>query len=93
MFKKVHPKEIEASIEQFPHCDQRVLHAPGECNYCDRHPLWQELRQAWGIAFTNYQPEKDELPCPANFARGDAVNGWQGNVESKEEEGNDSWGV
>lgn len=39
-------------IAQFPHCDSRVLHGPGECRYCDSHPEWQELRQAWGIAFT-----------------------------------------
>lgn len=37
---------------QFPHCDQRVLHAKGRCEFCDRHPDWQKLREAWGIAFT-----------------------------------------
>lgn len=39
-------------ISQFPHCDPRVLHRPGDCTYCDRRPQWQELREAWGIAFT-----------------------------------------
>ena len=43
-------------INQFPHCDQRVLHAPGECKYCDLHPEWQELRKSWGIAFTGQAP-------------------------------------
>ncbi len=42
-------------IAQF-HCDARVLHAPGECQYCDLHPEWQELRKAWGIAFTGHLP-------------------------------------
>lgn len=41
---------------QFPHCDQRVLHAPGLCRYCDRHPEWQKLREKWGIAFTGQLP-------------------------------------
>lgn len=44
------------TISQFPHCDQRILHAKGECEFCDRHPDWQELRKAWGIAFTGYTP-------------------------------------
>lgn len=41
---------------RFPHCDQRVLHRPGECRYCDLHPEWQELRERWGIAFTGHSP-------------------------------------
>ena len=80
MFRKIKPKIITSHVLQFPHCDQRVLHAPGECEYCDRHADWQELRQAWGIAFTNYEPEYGELPCPANFNRGDNVNKWGGNI-------------
>lgn len=56
-------------IEQFPHCDQRILHKPGTCLYCDGHPLWQELRDAWGIAFTGETPIADQLPCPADHAR------------------------
>ncbi|MEU7174649.1 MULTISPECIES: hypothetical protein [Micromonospora] len=54
-----------------PHCDQAVLHAPGECTYCDAHPDWQELRQLWGIAFTGHTPKIDaermwlsEVPVP-----------------------------
>lgn len=57
---------------QFPHCDARVLHAPGECEYCDRHADWQELRQAWGIAFTGHSPN----PVSANDDEGpDAAHG------------------
>ena len=40
----------------FPHCDQRILHAPGECQWCDEYPKWQKLREAWGIAFTGHLP-------------------------------------
>jgi hypothetical protein len=43
-------------IATFPHCDQRILHAPGECAYCDVHADWQELRRGWGIAFTGHAP-------------------------------------
>lgn len=45
-----------ADIPTFPHCDQRVLHAPGECEFCDACPEWQALRKAWGIAFTGKIP-------------------------------------
>ena len=71
-------------IMQFPHCDQRVLHAPGECEYCDRRPEWQELRLAWGIAFTGHAAIAPELPCPADYARppGSAADHrlWPGNT-------------
>lgn len=81
MHKKIAPKmNIMEHIQQFPHCDQRVLHAPGECRYCDMHPEWQALRMAWGISFTGYEPDGKELPCPATHARGDGVNRWHGNV-------------
>ena len=81
MFKKIKPKQREFSIiGPFPHCDQRILHAPGECEFCDMQGDWQELRQAWGIAFTGYEPEEKELPCPADYARGDNHTKWYGNV-------------
>lgn len=52
-----------------PHCDQRILHAPGKCQFCDRHPEWQELRVMWSIAFTGQAPVVGGLPCPADNAR------------------------
>jgi hypothetical protein len=58
----------------------------GECEYCDAHPEWQELREAWGICFTGHQPQKPEyewlkqLPCPADFNRGDTHKRWGGNT-------------
>ena len=58
---------------QFPHCDQRILHAPGECKYCDDRPEWQELRKAWGILFTGQSSDPDswtrQLPCPSDYNR------------------------
>jgi hypothetical protein len=56
-------------LGQLPHCDSRVLHAPAECEYCDHHPEWQALREAWGIAFTGHAPTGDQVPCPADAAR------------------------
>lgn len=68
---------------RYPHCDQRILHAPSECKYCDGVPEWQELRRAWGIAFSGHSPEHGQTACPADLAvlfmeRGD-YNQWGGN--------------
>lgn len=81
MYKKTEPdKTVLSCIAQFPHCDQRVLHAPGECKYCDMHSEWQALRIAWGIAFTGYIPENHELPCPATTVRSvEVINKWSRN--------------
>lgn len=54
---------VEARPIGFPHCDQRILHAPGECEYCNDHPDWQALREAWGIAFTGHPPRGDLPQC------------------------------
>jgi hypothetical protein len=69
---------------QFPHCDARVLHQPGECEYCDKHPDWQELRLLWDISFTG-QTDK-ALPCPADLARGDGHLQWGGNIAFRDGE-------
>ncbi len=82
-----------SNLVQFPHCDPRILHAPEDnCKWCNMHPDWQELRKAWGIAFTghsydsNGKPYVDEhgnvlMPCPAQYNRGMThVNAWPGNV-------------
>lgn len=81
MYKKIEPRLLQVS-GIFPHCDQRILHAPGECQFCDANPDWQALRKAWGICFTGYTPEKQELPCPADHARGDNHKLWYGNQAS-----------
>ncbi len=89
-----------SEIAQFPHCDQMVLHAPGDCGYCDEHPEWQVLRRVWGIAFTGHAPglvypdypaAGYQLPCPSDLRRGQGgAHVWGGNrptnVEAPERE-------
>lgn len=63
-----------------PHCDARILHAPGECVYCDELPDLQMARMWWGINFTGHH-EKDKLTCPAELSRDKKViDRWYGNV-------------
>lgn len=64
-----------------PHCDNRVLHSPGECQYCDMYPDWQEARQSMGIAFTGKAPTDFQSPCPSDFHRGTGgAHVWGGNT-------------
>jgi hypothetical protein len=62
-----------------PHCDSSVLHAPGECVYCDKHPQLQQCREAYGINFTGkYDPNK--FLCPSEARRPlDIIERWSGN--------------
>lgn len=72
-----------------PHCDPRVLHAPGECRFCDAHPEWQEARRLWGIAFTGQESDQEgegpDLPCPSDLRRGTGgAHVWYGNRPTPE---------
>lgn len=79
--------ELDIYEAAFPHCDQRVLHAPGACEHCDHYPHYQELRKAWGINFTGIaleheanDPKSKLLPCPSDFNRGlGGAHVWGGN--------------
>jgi hypothetical protein len=63
-----------------PHCDSRVLHAPGECEYCDGWPQAQQYRQITRIAFTGHDPQPGELPCPSTLTRSlTDIEHWPGN--------------
>jgi hypothetical protein len=71
---------------QMPHCDQSVLHAPGECQFCDMHSDWQEYRIVARINFTG-QSIEDCAPCPSEFFRsGEVRDRWPGNVAAPEGE-------
>ena len=97
---KPEPEELISEEPQYPHCDSRILHAPSECEFCDRHPDWQQLRKRWGIAFTGHEPKDEvvgelpyqvvhkQLPCPADFNRPAESPSdhrqWPGNVAWKD---------
>jgi hypothetical protein len=77
-------------MRQYPHCDQRILHAPGECDVCDKYAKdLQQLRKDWGINFTGHYDTIDNhgvvmLPCPAEVARPFSIlNKWSGNTVKK----------
>lgn len=64
---------------RFPHCDQYVLHAPGQCKYCDDYPTRQAKRVELGINFTGEHDER-KIPCPAEMLRPEtSINRWHGN--------------
>lgn len=75
------PDPVDPTDLTAPHCDQAVLHAPGECRFCDDVPLWQALRRLWGIAFTGHRPDltADEVACPSDIRRGEVNQVWPGN--------------
>lgn len=58
----------------FPHCDSRVLHAPGECEYCDHYPEEQQERINQGINFTGHGPDP-----ASSFRSVETINLWPGN--------------
>lgn len=79
--------ELDRATEQvhsdgtlFPHCDMRILHAPGQCDVCDQYPRWKALREIWNVNYTNQNNPK-KTKCPAEAIRGDLVNHWHGNRE------------
>lgn len=66
-----------------PHCDQSVLHKPGECEYCDHYPDWQEMREVQRINYTGHF-DTDKAPCPSHYFRHpDKVESWSGNLPTK----------
>jgi len=62
------------------HCDQSILHAPGECQYCDHYPEAQAFREFWRINFTGHHDD-NKAPCPSTYFRSDATRDlWPGNT-------------
>lgn len=43
---------IDGQFYQAPHCNSEVLHAPGQCYYCDHYPDRQAARAASGGSFS-----------------------------------------
>lgn len=68
--------EVSSALDRapFPHCDDLVLHAPGECKYCDHYPDRQAERVSSGVNFTGHGPD------PASGRRPlEIINRWPGN--------------
>lgn len=83
--RPVHP-DCEVAYERIggvthyaPHCDQRVLHAPGECWACDGYPQWQWARIVQQINFSGeHDPKKASCPSLMNRTE-EKINRWPGN--------------
>lgn len=78
--------EHSPNYVSYPHCDSEVLHAPNECEYCDRFPALQADRILNKINFTGHNdPGKEK--CPAEVRRDiEKIYNWYGNVPSPSEE-------
>lgn len=62
------------------HCDSKVCHEPGLCEYCDRYPEVQQSRIDCGVNFTG-NADPDLLPDPATQSRPlDRMYAWRGNM-------------
>jgi hypothetical protein len=73
----------------FPHCDPYILHAPGECKFCDKYPDEQQRRNLLGINYTGHT-DSDKQQCPAMKLRGiETINRWHGNVAQPKKEGDE----
>lgn len=79
---------VDAEIERtgnMPHCDSLVLHAPGECKYCDERGNLQSWRLASGVNFTGHS-DPAKKPCFAERRRpAETINRWGGNVAAPAE--------
>lgn len=62
------------------HCDPSILHAPGECEFCDKYGKpWQEYRELARINFTGHTDD-DKAPCPStHFRPAEVAHRWPGN--------------
>ena len=66
-------------MSKYPHCEHRVLHPPGDCEFCDMYPDLQKKRIDEGVNFTG-EGDPNKKPCPAEEARGlENVNAWHRN--------------
>jgi hypothetical protein len=74
---------IKHGPQGIPHCDELVLHAPGDCVYCDKYPTRQQARLDMGILFTDEKGYAGPTarPCPATLLRPvETIERWYGNV-------------
>lgn len=78
-----YPDDVEEGQAPFPHCDELVLHAPGECEFCDHYPERQRRRERDGVNFTGHH-EPGKRTCPAELRRPlSTLEAWGGNVAAQ----------
>lgn len=61
-------KELTDSVSRMPHCDARILHAPGKCHHCDLFADFQQYRLLSEINFTG-ENDLRKSPCPSLWTR------------------------
>jgi hypothetical protein len=68
-----------------PHCDDQVLHAPGECEYCDGYAELQAARERIGVNFTGHG-DASKRPCFAERRRPvETIHRWGGSAPQPNE--------
>ena len=80
MGREIVTEEItEEVLYRMPHCDTKILHAPGECHHCNLYPEYQRYRQVAGINFTG-ESNANKAPCPSLWNRtAEQRDNWEGN--------------
>lgn len=69
-------------LREYPHCDDKVLHARGDCRYCSlaQYERLHALRAEMSIAHSGAMVETDQDPCPSEAYRpADIIERWPGN--------------
>lgn len=64
--------------DPYPHCDERVLHSPGTCRFCDMTPELQQYREMCGLPYTDFLQAKDAL-LPGETRTRASAEAWGGN--------------
>lgn len=62
----------------YPHCDQRILHSPGACEFCDLAKVLQQYRAMLHLKFTDQLGENDPL-LPGETRTKASAERWGGN--------------
>lgn len=69
------------NVARYPHCDVKVLHAPGKCDFCDMYPEMQQWRIDSNTQFTGEDYSEDQIWDPAQIIRPlEIIERWYGNV-------------
>jgi hypothetical protein len=72
------------------HCDEKVLHRPGTCYFCDEHGAdLQAARENVGVNFTG-ENDPSKAPCPAD-RRGSNPHDWPRNRPAGTREEHRKW--